>query len=223
MPVPTGAFRDAQALALFSNLEENDVDSFRNNYPDFAPQKWWDYRLTLQDLLLAGDTKHLQMLLNDPFWNREPFRSNNPSGAGTYAFRQQTTPRNLWQQNQSWLREAWNAHFEIELLDILKLLTSVFDPSDSSPKTVFATLLDVPVGGSYHRGLSYLFEQRWRARFCAECKKRFVAGESKNICCSETCSHERRNRGKRGWFNAVGSTQRAARNMIGKRRSKKLK
>lgn len=196
MPRVTDVFRDAQALALFANLEEKGVEQFRHNYLDFAPQRWWDYRLTLQDLALAGDHKHLQMLLNDPFWTHEPFRSRNPSGGNTYAFRQQTTPRSLWQLNQSWLREAWKAHFEINLLDVLKLLTSVFDPNDSSP-TVFATLLNVPLGGSYHRGLSWLFEQKWRARFCAECKKRFVAAESKTICCSEPCSNDRIRRTKR--------------------------
>jgi len=196
MPRVTDVFRDAQALALFSNLEEKDVEHFRNNYPDFAPRNWWGYKLTLQDLQVTGDLKHSQMLLTDPFWKQEPFRSRNPSGGNTYAFRQQTTPRNLWQQNQSWLREAWKAHFEIGLLDMLKLLTSVFDPKASPPNTVFATLLNVP-DGSYHRGLSWLFEQKWRARLCAECKKRFVAAESKTICCSDNCSNERIRRTKR--------------------------
>jgi hypothetical protein len=197
MPRVTDVITDARALALFSNLEEEDVEYFRNNYRDFAPQKWWDYRLTLQDLQVTGDPKHSQLLLNDPFWKQEPFRPRNPSGGNRYAFRQQTTPRNLWQQNQSWLREAWKVHFEIGLLDMLKLLTSLFDPTDSPPNTVFTTLLRVPIDGSYHRGLSYLFEHKWRARFCAECKKRFVAAESKTICCSETCSNERIRRTKR--------------------------
>ena len=197
MPRVTDVFRDAQALALFSNLEEKNVEDFRNNYSDFAPQKWWDYRPTLQDLQVMGDVKHSQMLLNDPFWQQEPFRSRNPSGGTTDAFKQQTTPRNFWQQNQSWLREAWKAGFEIGLFDVLKLLTSVFDPNDSPPYTVFATLLNVPVAGSYHVGLSYLFEHKWRARFCAECKKRFVAAESKTKCCSGNCSTERLRRTKR--------------------------
>ncbi len=201
MPAITEAFRDAQALALFSNLQEKDVEHFRNNYPDFAPRKWWDYRLTLQELLLRGDYKHLEILLNDPFWKREPFASNNPSGGNTYAFRQQTTPRNLWQQNQRWLQEAWKIHFEIDLFDILKLLTSVFEPEDSPRKTVFATLLNLPIGStSYYRGLTFLYMQKWRARFCAECEKRFVAAESKTICCSEACSNERiRGDKRRSW------------------------
>jgi len=38
----------------------------------------------------------------------------------------------------------------------------------------------------------YLFEHPWRARFCAECNKRFVAAEPKNKFCIESCSHEKR-------------------------------
>jgi hypothetical protein len=198
MPTVTDAFRGARTIAEFANLKAPDADYFRHNYPDFAPEKWWDYKLTLQDLLLGGQTKHLQILLDDPFWKQEPFRPTNPSGGSTYAYRQQTTPRYLWQQNQFWLRKAWKAKFEIKLLEVLKLLTSVFDPKASSlPVTVFASPLDVAIESSYHKGITYLYEQKWRARFCQECQKRFVAAESKNICCSEACSHERLKRGKR--------------------------
>jgi hypothetical protein len=38
------------------------------------------------------------------------------------------------------------------------------------------------------RAIVYLFEHSWRARFCAECNKRFVAAEPKNKFCSESCS-----------------------------------
>ncbi len=38
----------------------------------------------------------------------------------------------------------------------------------------------------------YLFEHPWRARFCAEWNKRFVAAEPKNKFCIESCSHEKR-------------------------------
>jgi hypothetical protein len=212
MPVVTEVLRDAQTLAEFSNLEPHQLEYFRHNYSDFAPQSWWDYSLTLQDLLLAGNLEHLGILINDPFWKREPFRPKDPSGGDTYAFRQQTTPRYLWRQNQSWLREAWKVHFEIKLLDTLKLVMSVFDPNKSSSK-IFANLLEVPIGGPYYRGLSYLLEQKWRARFCQECKKRFVAGESRNKYCSESCSHLAHTKQKLENWNKPGGgrDQRAAR------------
>ena len=40
----------------------------------------------------------------------------------------------------------------------------------------------------------YLFEHAWRARFCAECNKRFVAAEPKNKFCGGTCSNKAHNR-----------------------------
>lgn len=221
MPVVTQVFRDAQALAKFSNLEPNEVEDFRHNYPDFAPQAWWDYKLTLSDFLITGNNNYSNLLLNDPFWKSEAVplakymasinRAVAPSLLGdAYVFRPQTT-RYLWQQNQSWLREAWKVHFEVKLLDVLKLLMSVFDPGSSSSR-IFADLLEVPIGGSYHRGFSYLFEQKWRARFCQECKKRFVAGESRNKYCSDSCSYEGSiRRPKLKCWNKRGKKQRAAR------------
>ena len=44
MPRVTEMLRDAQALAEFSNLEPAHLDYFRNNYPEFLPSKWWNYR-----------------------------------------------------------------------------------------------------------------------------------------------------------------------------------
>lgn len=221
MPVVTQVFRDAQTLAKFSNLEPSQMEDFRHNYPDFAPQAWWGYKLTLPDLLLTRNSNHSNLLLNDPFWKSEAVplakymalinRAVAPSLVdNAYVFRPQTT-RYLWQQNQSWLREAWKVHFEIKLLDILKLLMSVFDPNNSSSR-IFADLLEVPIDGSYHQGLSYLLEQKWRARFCQECEKRFVAGESRNKYCSDSCSYEASiRRPKLKWWNKKGKKRRAAR------------
>src|ERR1700678_3804567 len=36
-----GTLQNAQALALFSNLTEKDVDYFRQNYSGFMPEGWW--------------------------------------------------------------------------------------------------------------------------------------------------------------------------------------
>lgn len=37
---------DARTLAKFVSLAPRDVEYFRRNYPDFVPQKWWDYQST---------------------------------------------------------------------------------------------------------------------------------------------------------------------------------
>jgi len=47
-------FRDVQTLAEFANLNKESLDpldrqnfeNFRNNYPEFVPQGWWDYQPT---------------------------------------------------------------------------------------------------------------------------------------------------------------------------------
>jgi len=41
--------RDAQTLAGFANLTAKEVDYFRTNYPEFVPQKWWNYSPTNDD------------------------------------------------------------------------------------------------------------------------------------------------------------------------------
>jgi hypothetical protein len=39
-----GIFRDAETLAMFSNLDQQrDVDYFRNNYPEFMPKGFWTW------------------------------------------------------------------------------------------------------------------------------------------------------------------------------------
>ena len=186
MPAVTEVLRDAQALALFSNLEPQDVESFRNNYPDFVPELWWDY---------------------------EPV-SIGPKGEPLPSTGKQ------WQDNQLYVREAWENHFNGGLFFIIRLTTSVFDPAnlfdvafgfeDIAGRPAFATLAELHGIYPHQKAVLYLFEHPWRARFCHECRKRFVAAEPKNKYCSEACSHENRNRQKRDWFNRVGSQQRAA-------------
>jgi hypothetical protein len=169
VPRVTENLRDAQALAEFSNLEPDKVEYFRNNYPDFVPQAWWDYQA---------------------------------HGAG----------QKQWQMTQNFLRESWKNRFTGGTYFVVRLILSVFDPKklfdavfgfeeykfdDAISKPAFARLSEIEWGYiPLQRAVLYLFENRWRARFCAECKKRFVAAEPKNKFCSEPCSHESRIRQK---------------------------
>jgi hypothetical protein len=192
LPKVTEVLRDAQALALFANLEPQHIDFFRNNYPDFVPKAWWDYTPTRIDS--AG--KHV------PSDTRQ------------------------WQMNQRTLREAWGNGFKNSLYYLVGLTMTVFDPEDlaaigtglTDERPAIADLSEVGFGYHPHqKAVLYLFEQPWRARFCAECKTRFVAAAARNKYCSETCSHENRNRQKREWFTRSGSGQRAARKAKRKR------
>jgi len=177
MPAVTEKLRDAQALAEFSNLRTDRVEYFRNNYPEFVPQGWWD----------LGEVQ--------------------------------------WRAAQLLVRNAWENRFGGGLASIVRLLLFVFDPSrlrkSSEPvvdksMTFEAAYMLVPAAlplefAPFQRAVLYLFENPWRARFCAECKVRFVAAEPKNKFCSEACSHENRNRQKREWFRKNGKQWRRKR------------
>lgn len=195
MPVVTDNLRDAQAVANFSNLEKGDVDNFRNNFPDVAPGEWWSYKPT-----------HL-----------------NPDVAIT-------NPELQWRRVQQMLRQAWRRGFPLDIT--IKLITSVFRPDSVGDAALFGTTDNRPTFAQWHempsekgyypfqKGIVYLHKQPWRARFCRECRKRFVAVESKNVYCSDACSNESRLRQKREWFNKTGSKRRAARNKNKKKRMK---
>jgi len=178
----TEILRDAQALALFSNLEPKDVDWFRMNYPELVPAAWWDYQTE----------------------NKAP-KGHAPA------------PTKQWQFNQRLLQGVWKRGFDASLSFIIDLALSVFDPEDladiwigTGRQPVFANPGEMPYRAyPYQKAVFYLFEHPWRARFCAECKKRFVAAEPKNKYCSEDCSHENRLRQKRKWFTQHGSQLRA--------------
>jgi hypothetical protein len=171
----TQELRNAQALAEFSNLSPGEVDYFRNNFPDFAPQPWWDYRAT-------------------------------------------DAQQNQWELTQRFVRESWKNRFEGGAYFLVALLTSVFNPSDlmdslfdfKVDRPAFARVSEMNWGYSpFQRAVLYLFDNPWRARFCAECHKRFVAAEPRNKFCSETCAHEHRNRQKRDNWHKHGKQNRA--------------
>ena len=180
-------------MAAFSNLEPDgigpdSVEYFRRNYPDFVPQGWWDYQSDITDI-----------------------------------------PQ--WRFNQNYLRGMWKerAHmvngririerpFPDDLYSRMLLTLSVFDPrvfkvfsDDFGEKPAFVNLDDIDPKHyyPYHKAAFFLFENPWRARFCVECNKRFVAAESQNTYCGEACFHVRRNRQKLEWWNREGKRLRA--------------
>lgn len=107
-----------------------------------------------------------------------------------------------WRMSQDFLRLAWQESFAGGFFTQARLLLSVFDPETTldaafgfeikpGEEQAFANLGDIPAGTTpFQRAVLHLFEHPWRARFCAVCKKRFVAAEPKNKFCSEACSHE---------------------------------
>jgi hypothetical protein len=108
----------------------------------------------------------------------------------------------LWRLNQEFLREAWEKQFNIGQFELMRLLTSVFDPTwthdvifRTKERPAFATILDMPEEFyPYQQAVLFLMEDKWRAQICEGCKTRFIAGHNRREYCytfwnaaGETC------------------------------------
>jgi hypothetical protein len=165
-----------KALADFSNLESGDLTALRHKYEGFVPGKYWNYR--------PGG------------WSLD---SDEPTYGDL-----------LWKKAQTSLREVWERRFEDSFLDRMRLLQTVFDPTPwlnekNKPESFgldeIEDLIDDSSEGKtfkyneskwfypYHRAVLFLFEQPWRARFCAneKCRKRFIAVSPKTKACCLEC------------------------------------
>jgi hypothetical protein len=156
----TEQFRDAQALAAFANLEPAGVGYFRE-HPGrgFAPKAWWESKEKATEAYRPGHG----------VWIRGTI--SNPS----------------WQQTQKLLRGCWkrfrhNVHGDdtlgVSVFDLVELIDSV---TKVSPRLL-------PKHVPILRAFVYLFENPWRARFCAECGNRFIAPEPKSKFCRTKCA-----------------------------------
>ena len=191
----------AETVAKFSNLKPNEVDHFRHVYSDFVPQSWWKY----QPILGRFDDEYR---------------------------RKTGEPREYqWQLNQQFLQAAWEEKFDRrQFVSIARLLLSVFDPEQQMRRAEIAKAYtpedlerERPVFGDmldwlqplypYQKAVLFLFEHPWRAKFCLQCHKRFIAVERNSKYCSEPCSHLAHTRQKLESWNQAGGgrDQRAAR------------
>jgi hypothetical protein len=200
MPRVTDNMRNAQALAEFSNLKPEGVQYFRNNYPDFVPQGWWDYDSgqPWNDARLDGKPQWqiTQVFLRDAWENQ--FKEGiwslidllrlifNPDNLFTTFIE-----RMMREPFPNGFPEGITADFSKGRIEVSQTGRVIQLPHRSP--YVDERKQHIPM----QRAIVYLFENSWRARFCAECKKRFVAAEPKTKFCSEPCSHENRIRQER--------------------------
>jgi hypothetical protein len=111
----------------------------------------------------------------------------------------------LWKINQEFLQEAWEKHFEIGQFELMRLLTSVFDPTSitdvmlrTKSRPAFATVTEMPEEFyPYQKAVLFLMNQKWRARFCNVCRLPFVRGHNQQKSCSEPCLSQNRKKQKR--------------------------
>jgi len=111
----------------------------------------------------------------------------------------------LWKVNQEFLQEAWAKHFDIGQFELMRLLTSVFNPTwmtdvmfRTKGRPAFATVSEMPEEFyPYQRAVLFLMEENWRVRFCKRCKIPFVASHNQQKYCGTVCTSQSRKKQKR--------------------------
>lgn len=108
----------------------------------------------------------------------------------------------LWRLNQEFLQEAWELQFEIGQFELMRLFTSVFDPTyliavmfETKERPAHATFLEMPEEFyPYQQAVLFLMEDKWRVQICERCKTRFIARHNRREYCytvwnaeGETC------------------------------------
>lgn len=210
----TEAFRDAESLAEFANLDpanENAVAYFRNNYPGFAPAEWWDYPYRIDGTRVLRYEDVIQIPESDP----------------NFKTKIKTKIVQQWQHAQDQIRRAWKAKFNFknvsELSDLLKLIFDVDRPGQVwnssqvlAPNGTIYELNSRLYG--YHKALLYLHEHPQQAKICGnpECRKYFMTAHGKRDFClypderGETCSQKQIAKQHLEWWRTKGEAQRKA-------------
>lgn len=271
MPQVTENLQNARLLVDFSNLKASapighptHPDYFRNNHPEFAPKCWWDEPIEawlntqFQDREETDRSVIIKAYVQDAQERNVPVDVINARIRDLQSLKDPRKLTKQWQVTQASLREWWVQRFKDDIISLVKLLNSIFDPDPHTrasrtmewavrqmypngvPKSVTVKLPGRSITSSstlregyipMQAAIVYLFEHPWRARFCAECNKRFVAAEPKNKFCSESCSHERRTRQlreswhahKHEWRPTQGNRQRRATHATKRRGIKALR
>jgi hypothetical protein len=220
----TEEFRVAEVLAAFANLDRENlvkVKAFRNDYPDFAPAEWWDYKFTLNELVPSV------MGFGD-----------NPVDPLEYGAILDTELATSWHDTQSQVWCAWDNEFKFASVFVLtSLLRSVF----VAPKEAVLTSanlymsdgefleLATPKMYGFHKAVLYLHHHPWRAKICKDCEKYFVARHPKREFCEYkspdprylSCRHKNDCERKLKYYDATGreKRQKATKAATKKRRS----
>jgi hypothetical protein len=215
----TEAFRNAETLAVFANLDPanlNPLDSanvanFRNNYPDFAPSAWWDYlyRIDGARVIRAED---IDKIKNGPNYKTKLVKL----GEGL----------KQWQYAQDHIQKVWEARFKLNasaISDLLKLVFYVDRPglawNSSQVLLPDGTVYEVNTKlYSFHKAVLYLHQHPQQAKRCKDkkCRKYFVHVHGKREFCEypdsrgETCRHKNDNKRRLDYYYTAGRKKRQA-------------
>jgi len=213
----TEAFRDAEALADFANLNPLDsavVAYFRNNYPDFAPGEWWDYlyRIDGTRVIRAED---IDKIRNDPDYKTKLDKLSE-------GLKQ-------WQYAQDHIQKFWKAEFKLNasgVSDLLKLVFYMDRPglvwNSSQVLLPNGTIYELNTKlYSFHKAVLYLHQHPRQAKICKMCGKYFVHVHGKREFCEypdtrgETCRHKNDNKRRLDYYYEAGKKKRQAKTRKG--------
>jgi hypothetical protein len=197
MPNTKNNLWDAERLALLSNAStEADVRQFLENEKSFFPRNFWNWSIRQLEegvpilTMDASDAQAIERLRREP-------------------------PIPFWQAFQRVLRDAWQLGFPLEecvrLISCAAVADRLYSATDAEPD-----LSSYPVW-PYQRAVMFLGVEPWRARFCGQCGKRFVADKPARRFCSNTCSTKARKASRMDWWNRAGEEWRAKKDAKGKR------
>jgi hypothetical protein len=179
-------FRDAQTLALFANLEPQDVEEFRHNYPDYVPDSWWSASVVSFPKLWVA----IQSTLRDAWKNQFPLENCiRLINAGMVA----ALPNLPGVPSPEWIA------------------ASVIEATVQQARQ-FGILKDLAgdtwVQGQkvwpYQRAVMFLGTRSWQADQCLNCRKLFVKDKASRHYCSDKCFQDSRKLAKRSWWDEHG-------------------
>jgi hypothetical protein len=184
---------EAEALARFANLQPEDIKSFRQMYPDFAPEGIWDSP--------ALSIPSGQMPESVPTWKIFQ-KSVQEIWANKFP------PENI-------------VEFIAAVAEVSKGYKQVKELAEMLSKKVLTYSLPKPEIFACQRAMMFLGVQPWRALFCGVCGKRFIADKPGRKYCSEECAEKTRKGSKLAWWNKHGQELRNAKAKQSKTRRKR--
>lgn len=194
--------RDAQTLAMFSNLTEKEVEYFRQNYPDFVPAVWW-----------AGPAWKKSVETPSPWMQERDFlRTTWVAGfPADNTLKLATT--NLFGIAHLLASTGFPADIPNPFF-VAPILTQVLDRSSTpsvpglKPSGFFApdgtditeavkSKMASPQIWPYQRAVLFLHTNSWRASFCENCGQRYIKEKPPQRFCGDACFKESRKAYKR--------------------------
>jgi hypothetical protein len=186
---PKNVLWDAERLAQFSNADGTmELERFRANNEGFFPRNFENWQVPQTN-------------------DSEPILTTDAASAEAVRRLKREPPIRFWRAFQHVLHDAWREGFPLE--ESVRLISCIAVPDRLSGKSdVEPDLLSFPVWPC-QRAVMFLGVETWRARFCAQCGKRFVADKPARRFCSNACAAKARKHSKKVWWTEKGNEWRA--------------